>query len=163
MIHNQSWHERTQKRGASTGAVSVAVEVTTRGAYRSDTVRSVIQAVPSLAERAVYRKVQLCRGGAAWTAIADRPFNDEKIVWLTLPNPKIFASAYVTDVRSPRPFSTFPCDADDERVESEIALFTLGGLGDPLQAARELDFNVLGIMPLPGTEFHIYLARRPAN
>jgi hypothetical protein len=128
-----------------TGPISLAMEVTTRGAYRIDTVRAVIDEIPSLGERAVFRKAVFCTGSAIWTAIADRPINNEMVVMLTFPRRGVYPFTDVTEVRPPSgPFRGFGCDDDEEDVGGDVALFTLRGIGNPIQGPVQFCLNMHG-------------------
>lgn len=121
--------------------VSVSVEVTTVGAFRTDTLVASIPEIPSLAERAVFLSgTRSCRGGTSYMADADRETEGEIVAWLRFPDRFPRGILHLLAVRRREADSRFPgyrCD-DSERVEERSAVFTLGGVGLPLRGAARV-------------------------
>jgi hypothetical protein len=127
------------------GPVEFAVEVTTSGAFRTDTIRSSIPNVPALEDRTVFRShANQCEGLTTWTALADWPGEGELVLSLTLPLDSTQpGSILVTEVRRPDDdyvFHGFECPSS-RSFEQPLALFTLGGVGRPLEGPVRFCLN----------------------
>jgi hypothetical protein len=160
--------------------VQLMVVVANSGAFRTDTIRASVAAVPSLEERALFRPdARQCRGRATWGAETDRPTGGEFVMWLRLP-----VDAYspgflnLTEVRGRPPdagFSGIRCDEADA-FEGPMAAFTLGGVGEPLQGpvrfcvnepnctqVFEVDPGVHELAPAPHAAFRLEDLRESAR
>lgn len=120
----------------SDGPVAVALLVTTEGAHGLDTLRASIPDVPVLPEKAVVDVAPFCRGLATWQAYYDRPGAGEIIAYFRLPSDD-WPSGYttlteVTQSSADARFRGVTCPEHDVSRET-IALFTLGGVGEPLE------------------------------
>lgn len=149
---------------SSNAPLSIAVEVTTRGAYWTDTISASVTNVPAFEERAaMIYDVNLCGSRETWSVHADSVTGREWIAWMKLSgNPVIARSMRIDRVGKRTSNQGFDgCVASPSNVS--IAAFLLGTLGDPPVGPVELCHNVTGCSQRISIEAakHV-LAARPA-